>query len=104
MGVVPQRPAILACDTDARVIATAQRALVVDNGRPGTEAELVPIRTRGRVPFGVLGPDTGDANQNPAPCGDRRPARPSTPSKGDTPCGPGRICDTDMETAAGPRR
>lgn len=178
VGAVRENSQEVACDTDARVIATAQGAHSIDAGRPGSEAELVasgyladesqyhdvlvgadsydlvavggcasaeeptslrtgmrigdapadgselePAPVRSRTPVrspapllcGMLGPDTGDANQNPAPCDDRRLRRnltrvdpgettPLKPTTGDTSCAPNRICDTDMAPETRPGR
>ena len=157
----------VACDADARVLATAQGAYAVEAGRPGSEAELVDSgflageseshdvlvgnETYDLVPVGgcadadasselrsglrvggsdedgtrdlepgdgepqsvcrLLGPDTGDANQNPTRCDDEARDRPpggglttgNRPRHGRTPvgpsddaCGPNQRCDTDM--------
>jgi type II secretory pathway pseudopilin PulG len=159
----------VACDADARVLATAQGAYAVEAGRPGSEAELVQsgflageseshdvlvgTDTYDLVPVGgcaaadasselrsglrvggaddrdpldlepdggegapqsvcrLLGPDTGDANQNPTRCDDEARNQPpggdittgNRPRHGRTPvgpsddaCGPNQRCDTDM--------
>ncbi len=100
---------------DTSELQTGLRIGDADEDGPGLER--TPLARDPRVPCGALGPDTGDANQNPSPCDDQRlrsinrgatrvgPAdtRSSGLTIGDTPCGPNRICDADMapETGAG---
>lgn len=77
--------------------ATLRTGLRIDDG---TGAEPVPSRPRARVPCGVLGPDTGAANQNPVPCDDRRDPRSLRPDNRVWLCAPGQICDADIVTGA----
>lgn len=90
---------------------TLRTGLRIDGGSDdGSVLDRTPSRLRTRVPCGQLGPDTGDANQNPAPCDDGVGARDAGerraagPADGDRSCGPNRICDVDMEPETRPGR